>query len=383
MKRPTYIHGITGAFAALILLSGCEKEPDAAASANRSVAFEVVVAAAAAPQSRADGVDPPQIAGSSNADRVRILVYKNASGSTVNTTDSMKTFLFDQQIAADAHKDAGTENWIARGSFSVESTATYRIWGIAYNSADEALLSSTYTGTSYYNAPITVLPPPAGSEFDYITPELFKGPLLAAGSAAEIIRGSDAAASTGKIALHGDLYRVSGRSEVELNNIPANIVSLALLVEKFTTEVPLTDDTAPGNYLLGQPTAVALGTFRVASTAEFTAFGDGRGRTATLTADLLKTPFETAPQPSGSAYFVDATDDTGATVRYMIRAADKWIYTPWIGILDLIVESNMFRVPENYRLYIHGDFEKLKTGNVLIDARPITDEYFGGVLDPA
>lgn len=355
----------------LLLLSSCSNEEEIISTETKfQVPFEIEVSTGRPNQTRADD-NPlaPQEPGTCNVNRVKILVYK-ASGTVSNSESDMALFNFETIGTTTDQPDAAKGKYKAKGYFTAETGASYRIIALAYLETDEPYLNvneASFSGKNYKEATISL----KENDGIYKTPEFFKGILRDETAVIDVVAGG------GELQLKGFLYRAIGRANIEVNNIPDEVTKLAFAVDRYSKENYLFDSV--GDMYIGYPATNALlvGERTLAETSDFSTPDVTKGRTATLSADMMRLN----PDDIGSIYYIKATFANGTTNTYIIMSADKWIYTDYVGILEKVIKSNRFIVPTNHQLNVYGDFSALKTGNISIEySDEITDEIQIGIL---
>lgn len=356
-------------YALWLLLSSCSNEDEIISiETTYQVPLEIEVSTGRPIQTRADN-NPlaPQEPGTCNVNRVKILVYK-ASGIVSNTEDDMTLFTFEA-IGTTTEQPSSTNSYKAKGYFTASAGDSYRIIALAYLDTDEQYLNvdeSAFLGKNYKEATISL----KENGGVYKTPEFFKGIIRDETAVIDVVSGS------GDLKLKGFLYRAIGRANIEVNNIPDEVTKLEFAVDRYSKENYLFDSV--GDMYIGYPVANALlsGERVLAETTIFSTADVTKGRTATLSADMMRLDLG----DMGSIYYIKATSNN-TTTTYIIMSADQWIYTDYVGILEKVISSNRFKVPTNFQLNVHGDFSALKTGNIVIEySDEIIDEIKIGIL---
>lgn len=357
----------------LLLLSSCSKEEMISGKGSRIVPVEIEVSTGKPQlQSRADN-NPlaPQEPGTCNVNYVKLLVFKSLQPVSSSADDLVK-FVYETTGTITEQPDAANGKYKAKGYFTAEDGAFYRVMALAYLDTDEQYLNiddrylqDNFAGKNYREATISL----KANGGIYNVPEFFKGVLRDENAVTDVISGK------GDLNLKGFLYRSIGRANIEINHIPDDVTKLEFAVDRYSVENYLYDSI--GDMYIGFPVngTVLTGEMVLAATTVFTD-DTSKGRTARMTADVLRL----APDDTGSIFYVKVTQN-GSTNTSIIMSADQWVYTDYVGILEKVISSNRFIVPTNYQLNIHGDFSALKAGNVIIEySSEITDEVKIGIL---
>lgn len=355
----------------LIMIISCNSEEDIITKGTTlQIPFEIEIPnKKVSAETRADD-NPlaPQEPGTCNVNRIKVLVFK-AAGIVGNTMDEMTKFIYETTGVITEQPNTAAGKYKGKGHFTAEQGASYRVIAFAYLDSEEQYLNidpNNFTGKDYRNASISL----KVNNGVYNTPEFFKGILRDETAVTDVIVGD------GELKLKGFLYRAIGRANIEINNIPDDVTKLEFAVDRYSPENYLYDDV--GDMYIGFPVPNTLlaGERVLASTTDFDNTDVTKGRTAHLSADMLRLH----PSDIGSIFYIKASRSSGVST-YIIMSADKWIYTDYVGILEKVISSNRFIIPTNYQLNIYGDFSALKTGNIMIEySDEITDEVKIGIL---
>ena len=368
MKNMKYIESLC--IVILLLCSSCDKEEwITSLEKQQQIPFEIEVSINRPnTETRVDtNPEAPQEPGTCTVNRIKILVFK-ADGVVDNTVANMDKFIYEINGTITDQPNTVNGKYKAKGYFTAQEGASYRIIALAYLDTDEQYLNianNDFTGKNYKEVTISL----KENGGKYKAPEFFKGVLRNEAAISDVISGS------GETSLKGFLYRAIGRTNIEINNIPDEVTKLEFAVDRYSITNYLHDEN--GLYI-GNPAlnAILVGERVLAETTEFTDEGTTKGKTAYFSADMLRL----APNDMGSIFYIKATQN-GASNTYIIMSDDQWIYTDYVGILEKVITSNRFIVPTNYQLNVHGNFSALKAGNILIEySDEITDSVQIGIL---
>jgi len=297
--------------------------------------------------------------GTCNVDKVLLLIY---SGESTVTDRTQLTYV--EQTVLDCKQENG--KWVARGKVTGTVGKKYCIFALGYNDAKEKnsfSIENVTAGQTYGNAKVKLALPMADGNN---TPEFFAGNVHPQGK--DMVFTSE-----GEEALTGTLYRAVGKCAVKLTGIPANIKKLTWVSEKFaeTNILYRTTGLELDKYPMGIPADDELNqtATNIASIENSITNGTWDASLDAFFIPLMK-----------SLFFVDATDENGNTTRYLVKSADQWSLTIWLGFITYFVESYRFSVYPNFQMSIEGTFDKLRnSGNLSIDLSPM-EEYDGGLL---
>ena len=308
--------------------------------------------------------------GTSTADKVMLLVFKGPKGATKADIKDFN-YVFHQILEC---RESGTKR-IARGSITGEADATYGVFALAYNSTTEAaLFNITDTNATYADVKIQLIPTPGGAKPDiYQTPEFFAGHVAPPGNTNWVFTADE------QTKLGGILYRAVGKCKFSVKDIPANIRQVAWVTGEMTNYCNIYNSTTIfDEYPMGFPGSdkQLKRVCQVASADRGILTGGATSWNAAMETFFI--PLKE------SLFFIDATDDGGSTTRYLVKCPDRWEYTIWIGIINVIVSEYKFSVAPNWLIEISGTYDQLKNaGNMVIDLTEVTSEYDGGILPPS
>lgn len=310
------------------------------------------------------------MAGTCNADKVMLLVFKGPKGAK---QADVKDFNYISRQILDCRESG--EQRIARGTITGEADATYAVFAIAYNNAAEAAhFTITDTTTTYGDVKIQLIPTAGGARPDsYYTPELFVGHVTSPGSTTWVFT------ADGKTRLGGVLYRAVGKCTFSVKDIPANIRK----VEWITGEMTNYSNIYNPDMMFDEYPMAFPGSDKQLKKASQVASAE-RGSLAEGVVSWNAAMESFFIPLKESLFFIDATDDEGVITRYLVKCPDRWEYTIWIGIINVIVSEYKFSVAPNWLIEIAGTYSQLKnSGNMVIDLTEVTSEYDGGILPPA
>ena len=264
--------------------------------------------------------------------------------------------------------------WVARGSITGVTNKKYSVFALAYNKEKEGnnfsispsplVNTTTYGETKVALSATTIL----GTLNKYETPEFFAGNVMPQGVTSEIFPVTE----NGEIALTGTLYRAVGKCTFTLTGIPAKIKKITWLTEKIADSnlIYRSNEILDNRYPMGIPSVEEQRKY-ISQVAE----------AEHTTNETWDTTLETFLIPlRSSLFYIEATDETGASTRYLVRCPDQWKRTIWIAFLSYGVQDYRFTIAPNYLISVSGSYEQLQTaGSIRIDLSPM-EEYDGGLL---
>lgn len=268
------------------------------------------------------------------------------------------------------------ERWTARSSFTPEAGKYYRFYAFAYNSAsgnfsvgnagdaenshnlgtelslgnkqlqntDASLDASKIASFTLQQAetqspdgyPIELF----GGFLDAYSGELYpdnQNPVQSM-----IVSGSDAVSNN--YSFGGELRRLTGRLEISLSEVPDEVKSVSLIMEKYTKQIPIGWEEENNFFMpFGQESMVTVAT------------SDIQEGNATLSGNMFYTEM--------SYVYVKVVKDDGEVV-YPVRVADKWMPLGPDATVGPVVEDNKITVPTNYWLQLNGSYDNLAKGNL-------------------
>lgn len=356
-----------------VLLYSCSKEeilsvPQEGKIVEIPVCIEISSQKTDLLQTRAE--DNGMVAGTCAVNEILLLIY---NGTTDITDITQLTYSTQKTLVC---KQEGSK-WVARGTVNVQANQNYAIFALAYNSENEKASfgispTSLEEGiTTYGDTKITIVPITAtGSPDSYTTPELFAGNVMPKGVTKNIFTSS----TSEEVALTGTLYRAVGKASITLTGIPANIKKLSFLTEK----------VSDWNYLFRQsfynldpdyPMGIPAEDEQKNSISEVAKVEHTEDVIWGTTLTSYFIPL------TKSRFYIEATDNTGNKIRYLVKCADKMYDTIWIAIIGYGVTNYYFYIKPNYQLNISGTYEQLQfSGSIKIDLSEM-GEYDGGLLE--
>lgn len=361
MKRILYIP-------LLLLFYACESD-DAIVDNNQATTVKVpfTVSISTNPESGQTKAPilPPEVDGATTANTVKIYVFEDTNGS--EDLKNPERFLYKEEGTITENINGTTGDYIAKGNFTATSSASYRIIAFAYDSnvygTELAEPLFTVGSTSFSTAMVTLQ--------NKVTPELFAGNLRVKDGVSDVISKVD-----GTTELTGNLFRAVGYVSITLTNIPDDVNRLAFVSQKFATTKNIYNKNALGNYPLWYVDLDLEETYASVSTVAKESF-ENNGVT-------LKSFFFPLGEANRTFFYIDVLKNGSSyPIRLQVKCADtKWDSTVWLGLFDKLVSSNSFVIPVNWQLKLSGAYSTLASGNIKIDASPITDSVDGGVLIP-
>lgn len=359
MKRILYIP-------LLLLFYACSSEDAIVDNQATTVEVPFTVSISTKPESgQTKAVTIPPIAGNTTANTVKIYVFEDPNGS--EDLLNPNPFFYKAEGIITENINGASGDYIAKGNFTASTGASYRIIALAYDSDKygTALAESLFTvGTSFSAAMVTLQ--------NKVTPELFAGYLRVKDGVSDVISKVD-----GTTELTGNLFRTVGYVSITLTNIPDDISSLTFVSQKFASTKSIYNiKTSDSRYPLWFVDETLKETYAGVSTVAKENF---EGNTATL-----KSFFFPLGEINRTFFYIDVLKNGSSyPIRLQVKCADtKWEQTIWLGLFDKLVSSNSFAIPINWQLNLSGDYSTLASGNIKIDASPITDSVAGGVLTP-
>lgn len=358
---------LTIAFSSFLLFS-CDNDDIASSDEKEWVDMPVSIEIATQSQSLLETkATEEELAGTCNVDKIMLLVYSGAT----SVTDRRQLTFHSKQIISCAKEGY---KWVARGSITGVTNTNYSIFALGYNSGEESffeILPSVLTAgsTTYANTKVSLTYTNIqGTLNRYNTPEFFAGSVTPQGAVSEVFT------ADGETQLTGTLYRAVGKCSFKLTNIPANIKKISWLTEKIADYNILYRLNASGGIISSYPMGIPSDNELHKNISEI-ASAERTGNT------VWQTSLSSYLIPLiGSLFYIDATDDTGNTTRYLVKCADQYANSIWIYIVGYGVQSYRFSIPPNYQVTVSGTFDQLKnSGNVLIDLDAM-EEFEGGLL---
>lgn len=347
-----------------LLLSSCSNEeilplPDESKKVEMPVSIEITSGKKGELETRATSL---KVDGTCDVDKIRLLVYSGDNSKT-----DRNQLIYESETILNCQQEG--DKWVARGSVTGTVGENYSIFALGYNDTNESshfIIENNTTGSTYGNAIVKLVNSTVNDYVTYTTPELFAGNVHPKGENVVFT------ASGEEQKLTGTLYRAVGKCSIRLTGVPANIKKITWLTEKFADtniffrKVGLDLDKYP----MGTPTEDELRT----ETSKVASIENNTNEVWDATLSSFFIPL------TKSLFYIDALDSEGNTTRYLVKCADKWSTTIWLGILTYYVESYRFSTYPNFQMSIEGTFEKLKnSGNLLIDLSPM-EEFDGGLL---
>lgn len=351
-------------FSFSLLLLSCSNEeilsyPDEEEKVEMTVSIEIASGKNDELETKATG---QQADNTCEVDKIRLFIYSGES--SVTDRNQLK---YDSEQTLDCKKEG--EKWVARGSITGISGKKYSIFALGYNNTKESSTFSIENNTAdhvYGDAKVKLNITKAADYNECITPELFAGNVHPKGEEAVFI------ATGEEQKLTGTLYRAVGKCSITLNNIPGNIKELTWVTEKIADSNIFYRTTGHeiDKYPMGIPQEDELNL----TACKASSIQNSTNEVWNATLSSLFIPL------TKSFFFIDATDDKGAKIRYIVKCADKWSHTIWLGYITYFVQAYRFSTFPNYQIKIEGTFDKLQnSGNLLIDLTPM-EEYDGGLL---
>lgn len=356
----------------LFFFSCSSEELPSVADGAASVEMPVVIKAgtAKAISTRESNFEHP---GTCEVNELLLLVYSGE-------VNKLEELIYESSLTLSCVKE--NDEWVARGSIKGKAGRYYAVFALGYNKEKEAELFSVADvngnplvakTTIYDDTRIVLNPVPVvGTLNRYDTPEFFAGNVRTRDGFSETFM------ADGDVQLTGWLYRAVGKGSLTVTGVPSNIRKITWMTEKIADNNKLyrrlTEEGKWGDYPMGVPQAdeQRKAISEVASVERGTLDADATTWTASLESFFI--PLEK------SQFYLDATDNDGNSVRYMVKSPDHWVYTVWIGIIAYIVKSNSFSIYPNYWLTLNGTFDKLKDGaNIRMDFTPM-EEYDAGYM---
>lgn len=357
-----------------LLLFSCSNEEEIYPSVKESITIEMPVSieitsgkASQAKTRAADDTGSTMVPGTCDVNEVLLLVFSGES----SITDRTK-LTYDSQKILTCKQEGG--KWVARGSITGVTNKKYSVFALAYNKEKEGdnffispsplVNTTTYGETKVALSATTIL----GTLNKYQTPEFFAGNVMPQGVSSEIFPVTE----NGEIALTGTLYRAVGKCTFTLTGIPANIKKITWLTEKIADSnlIYRSNEILGNEYPMGIPSVEEQRKY-ISQVAE----------AEHTTNETWDTTLETFLIPlRSSLFYIEATDETGASTRYLVRCPDQWKRTIWIAFLSYGVQDYRFTIAPNYLISVSGSYEQLQTaGSIRIDLSPM-EEYDGGLL---
>lgn len=357
-----------------LLLFSCSNEEEIYPSVKESITIEMPVSieitsgkASQAKTRAADDTGSTMVPGTCIVNEVLLLVFSGEN----SITDRTK-LTYDSQKTLTCKQEGG--KWVARGSITGVTNKKYSVFALAYNKEKEGnnfsispsplVNTTTYGETKVALSATTIL----GTLNKYETPEFFAGNVMPQGVTSEIFPVTE----NGEIALTGTLYRAVGKCTFTLTGIPAKIKKITWLTEKIADSnlIYRSNEILDNRYPMGIPSVEEQRKY-ISQVAE----------AEHTTNETWDTTLETFLIPlRSSLFYIEATDETGASTRYLVRCPDQWKRTIWIAFLSYGVQDYRFTIAPNYLISVSGSYEQLQTaGSIRIDLSPM-EEYDGGLL---
>lgn len=359
-KTITYL-----AISTAMLLISCSNEeilsyPDESNKIEMPVSITVASTGNKELETKATGTN---IAGTCDVDKIRLFIYSGESAVT-----DRNQLMYESEQTLDCKKEG--DKWVARGTVTGTAGKKYSIFALGYNNAKEAAafsIENNSTDQTYGSAKVRLIHT-TDTDYNsiYTTPELFAGNVHPEGEDAMFVATGEAQPLT------GILYRAVGKCSITLTGIPANITKLTWVTEKIADSNIFYRGTGLdiNKYPMGIPLADELNE----TASKVTSMDNKTGALWDATLSSLFIPL------TESLFFIDAVDSNGNTTRYLVKCADEWSYTIWLGYITYFVRDYKFSTYPNYQMRIEGTFDKLQNlGNLLIDLSPM-EEYEGGLL---
>ena len=162
----------------------------------------------------------------------------------------------------------------------------------------------------------------------------------------------------------GDLKRLTGRLEITLTDIPEDVASLGMIMERYQSEEPVGKELIANSNEEGRPIIYFCNPFEPVNNVEVDkrnveATPEG-SRSVTLTADMLRT--------ENSYVYIRAYDAEGKEIdTYTVRCKNKEVALGPDAIVETIVSDGKVTVPANFWLQLKGDYKQLQKGNMSFD----------------
>lgn len=377
------ISNYTGCFLFLfLLLLSCSNQEDVIGTVNNKtikVPFSIEIGTATVVTRAQNPSTGPVIEGDPcEADHLRIFVFKKG---TSTAPEPLRAFFYDKEGVVERQPgiSGSSGKRYATGYFEAEADSQYRIIGVACKASEEKYLNFsgiTAEGSNFLDATIGIN---KIADEPYYTPEFFSGTISDDPELRDkVVTVTDGA----KIQLQGNLYRGVAQINVEVTNIPDEVIKLGLVMDRYSIQNSMIN---PEYYIYTSYSKNSImERITVDETGQITSTTD-KGRTTVLTENMLRLGDGTASSlgNKGSLLYIDATAASGSTTRYLVQSGNIVIEDPHTpGLYDYPVVSSRFEIPTNWRMTVSGDFSKLQHGTLKIEVTDITTNgYFGGMME--
>lgn len=314
------------------------------------------------------------VAGECTVDKGVILVYESDAESGTYTLKEKQDVTFEEKTHIGLTPQ---QRWTAQSNFTPEEGKYYRFYAYAYNHAagnfsDNLAEELDVNGKELQNRRENMEAAKTASfTFKHYEPqqdypiELFGGYLDAysstktysEGKAAEkslIISGSDALEK--EWCFCGELVRQTGRLEISLTDMPDNVVSASVVMEKYTDQAPVGWEENLEYYTpFEREEMVTVATKAV------------ENHSVTLNCNMFPT--------EASYVYVRVENTDGGEMTYPVRCADKWLPLGPDAVVGPVVQDNKLSIIRNYWFVLSGTFDKLQSGNNLTIQMAWEDDY--------